>query len=135
MGCATFDGKARIYQNADRGELRVMHFQDSFYKSLTPEQNALAHANEYDLDSPESIDFDLLVEKLKELKQGSVVSERQCSERKEQSNISRTGNVLTSPSIPSRSINAKAKSSLSIRPMWSYWKVSSLCTTPGSWRC
>lgn len=44
--------------------------QDSFYKSLTPEQNRLAHANEYDLDSPSSIDFDLLYEKLKELKQG-----------------------------------------------------------------
>lgn len=43
---------------------------DSFYKSLTPEQNRLAHANEYDLDSPSSIDFDLLYEKLKELKQG-----------------------------------------------------------------
>ncbi|KIV94037.1 uridine kinase [Exophiala mesophila] len=43
---------------------------DSFYKSLTPEQNALAHQNEWDLDSPESIDFDLLVEKLQELKQG-----------------------------------------------------------------
>lgn len=44
--------------------------QDSFYKSLTSEQNKLAHANEYDLDSPKSIDFDLLHEKLKELKQG-----------------------------------------------------------------
>ncbi|EXJ55624.1 uridine kinase [Cladophialophora yegresii CBS 114405] len=43
---------------------------DSFYKSLTPEQNALAHRNEWDLDSPESIDFDLLVAKLLSLKQG-----------------------------------------------------------------
>ena len=43
---------------------------DSFYKSLTPEQNRLAHANEYDLDSPKSIDFDLLYKKLRELKQG-----------------------------------------------------------------
>ncbi|EXJ84830.1 uridine kinase [Capronia epimyces CBS 606.96] len=43
---------------------------DSFYKSLTPEQNAAAHRNEYDLDSPDSIDFDLLVEKLRDLKQG-----------------------------------------------------------------
>jgi uridine kinase len=43
---------------------------DSFYKSLTPEQNAMAHKNEYDLDSPDSIDFDLLVDKLLELKQG-----------------------------------------------------------------
>jgi uridine kinase len=49
---------------------RVTGLQDSFYKSLTPEQNALAHANEYDLDSPSSIDFDLLVERLQELKQG-----------------------------------------------------------------
>lgn len=48
----------------------VTSLQDSFYKSLTPEQNALAHANEYDLDSPSSIDFDLLVEKLRDLKQG-----------------------------------------------------------------
>lgn len=48
----------------------VVTVQDSFYKSLTPEQNALAHANEYDLDSPSSIDFDLLVQKLEELKQG-----------------------------------------------------------------
>ncbi|EHY59346.1 Uridine kinase [Exophiala dermatitidis] len=43
---------------------------DSFYKSLTPEQNAAAHRNEYDLDSPSSIDLDLLVEKLRDLKQG-----------------------------------------------------------------
>ena len=55
-------------------ELRLTPFQDSFYKSLTPEQNALAHANEYDLDSPSSIDFDLLVETLKELKKGSVIA-------------------------------------------------------------
>ena len=52
------------------GEESSDRLQDSFYKSLTPEQNRLAHANEYDLDSPKSIDFDLLVEKLKELKQG-----------------------------------------------------------------
>jgi uridine kinase len=43
---------------------------DAFYKSLTPEQNQAAHRNEYNLDSPKSIDFDLLYEKLKELKQG-----------------------------------------------------------------
>lgn len=43
---------------------------DSFYKTLTPEQNKLAHLNEYDFESPQSIDFDLLYEKLKDLKQG-----------------------------------------------------------------
>lgn len=39
---------------------------------LTPEQHELAHKNEYDLDSPDSIDFDLLVKCLEDLKQGSV---------------------------------------------------------------
>lgn len=43
---------------------------DSFYNSLTPEENRLAHANEFDLDSPQSIDFDLLYQCLKDLKQG-----------------------------------------------------------------
>lgn len=43
---------------------------DSFYKVLTPEQHMLAHRNEYDFDSPSSIDFDILVERLKDLKAG-----------------------------------------------------------------
>lgn len=48
--------------------------QDSFYKSLTPEQSELAFRNEYDFDSPDSIDFDVLVEKLHDLKMGYVSS-------------------------------------------------------------
>ena len=44
--------------------------KDSFYKALTPSQHALAHKNEYDLDSPEAMDFDLLVKCLEDLKQG-----------------------------------------------------------------
>lgn len=44
--------------------------QDSFYKVLTPEQHILAHKNEYDFDSPKSIDFDVLVDRLKDLKAG-----------------------------------------------------------------
>ncbi|KAL8747388.1 MAG: hypothetical protein Q9190_000734 [Brigantiaea leucoxantha] len=48
----------------------VILAMDSFYKILTPEQQALAHRNEYDLDVPKSIDFDLLFERLKDLKQG-----------------------------------------------------------------
>ncbi|KAL8920029.1 MAG: hypothetical protein Q9208_006484 [Pyrenodesmia sp. 3 TL-2023] len=43
---------------------------DSFYKILSPEQHALAHRNEYDLDAPTAIDFDLMVERLKDIKQG-----------------------------------------------------------------
>lgn len=51
--------------------LTVGDKQDSFYKPLSPEQHRLAHLNQYDLDSPEAIDFDLLYGKLKDLKQGS----------------------------------------------------------------
>ncbi|KFH42094.1 Uridine-cytidine kinase-like-like protein [Hapsidospora chrysogenum ATCC 11550] len=43
---------------------------DSFYKTLTPEQSKLAFANEYDFDSPEAIDFDALVDRLRDLKAG-----------------------------------------------------------------
>ncbi|KAL8671203.1 MAG: hypothetical protein Q9168_004299 [Polycauliona sp. 1 TL-2023] len=48
----------------------VIMSMDSFYKILDPEQHALAHRNEYDLDAPSAIDFDLMVERLKDLKQG-----------------------------------------------------------------
>ncbi|KAK4865896.1 hypothetical protein LT330_008989 [Penicillium expansum] len=48
----------------------VILVMDSFYKNLTPEQHHKAHANEYDFDCPESIDFDVLVETLRDLKKG-----------------------------------------------------------------
>ncbi|KAL2695902.1 hypothetical protein AAEP93_003202 [Penicillium crustosum] len=48
----------------------VILVMDSFYKTLTPEQHRKAHANEYDFDCPESIDFDILVETLRDLKKG-----------------------------------------------------------------
>lgn len=43
---------------------------DSFYKELNEEDHQKAHRNELDFDSPEAIDFDILVEKLWDLKQG-----------------------------------------------------------------
>ncbi|UKZ82136.1 hypothetical protein TrVFT333_009920 [Trichoderma virens FT-333] len=43
---------------------------DSFYKTLTPAQSKLAFANEYDFDSPEAIDFDALINTLRDLKAG-----------------------------------------------------------------
>ena len=43
---------------------------DSFYKELNEEDHQKAHRNELDFDSPEAIDFDVLVEKLWDLKQG-----------------------------------------------------------------
>ncbi|KAF2273530.1 uridine-cytidine kinase 2 [Westerdykella ornata] len=50
----------------------VILSMDSFYKPLTPEQSAAAFRNEYDFDSPEAIDFDVLVEQLRAIKQGKV---------------------------------------------------------------
>lgn len=41
-----------------------------FYKPLTPEQSVKAFKNEYDFDAPHAIDFDILVEKLRDLKSG-----------------------------------------------------------------
>ncbi|MCJ1427577.1 Uridine kinase [Sticta canariensis] len=48
----------------------VILSMDSFYKLTTPEQHILAMKNEYDFDSPDAIDFDLLVKCLRDLKQG-----------------------------------------------------------------
>ncbi|KAL2885651.1 Uridine kinase [Ceratocystis lukuohia] len=43
---------------------------DSFYKPLTPEQSKKAFRNEYDFDSPEAIDFEVIIQKLRDLKAG-----------------------------------------------------------------
>lgn len=51
-------------------ELLLIGTQDSFYNTLTPEQSVKAFKNEFDFDAPQAIDFDLLVEKLRDLKSG-----------------------------------------------------------------
>jgi uridine kinase len=43
---------------------------DSFYKSLDEEASRKAFRNEYDFDAPDAIDFDVLVERLRDLKAG-----------------------------------------------------------------
>ncbi|KAK3485810.1 uridine kinase family-domain-containing protein [Neurospora hispaniola] len=43
---------------------------DSFYKSLDAESSRKAFMNEYDFDSPEALDFDVLVDRLQDLKAG-----------------------------------------------------------------
>lgn len=48
----------------------VIMSMDSFYKALTPEQSAAAFRNEYDFDAPEAMDFDILVQKLRDVKSG-----------------------------------------------------------------
>ncbi|OLL23060.1 Uridine kinase [Neolecta irregularis DAH-3] len=46
---------------------------DSFYKSLNPEQHERAHRDEYNFDHPDAIDWNLMAEKLGELKNGKKV--------------------------------------------------------------
>ena len=46
---------------------------DSFYKPLTSEQSDAAFRCEFDFDEPGAWDWDLMVEKLKELKEGRKV--------------------------------------------------------------
>lgn len=48
----------------------VLMSMDSFYKPLTNEERAAAFRNEYDFDAPEAIDFDILVERLQDIKAG-----------------------------------------------------------------
>lgn len=43
---------------------------DNFYNPLTPEESKRAFLNNFDFDTPDSIDLDLIVEKLTSLKQG-----------------------------------------------------------------
>jgi uridine kinase len=55
---------------SDKNIIRLIYPQDSFYKSLGPEEHKRAHGNDYDFDCPDSIDFDVLVQVLRDLKQG-----------------------------------------------------------------
>ncbi|KAF2719067.1 uridine kinase [Polychaeton citri CBS 116435] len=48
----------------------VIMSMDSFYKPLSPEESAAAFRNEYDFDAPEAIDFDVLVQRLRDIKAG-----------------------------------------------------------------
>lgn len=43
---------------------------DSFYKPLNKEDHEKAHRNELDFDAPEAIDFECIVERLRDLKAG-----------------------------------------------------------------
>ena len=67
MGCYLVYGKDGSLQT---GRSCVDHMQDSFYKPLTPEESKRAFQNEYDFDAPEAIDFDVLVDRLRDIKEG-----------------------------------------------------------------
>ncbi|XP_026126114.1 uridine-cytidine kinase-like 1a [Carassius auratus] len=51
----------------------VLLSMDSFYKVLSPEEQALAARNDYNFDHPGAFDFELLVTTLQKLKQGKSV--------------------------------------------------------------
>ncbi|KTF72275.1 hypothetical protein cypCar_00041903 [Cyprinus carpio] len=51
----------------------VLLSMDSFYKVLSPEEQALAAHNDYNFDHPGAFDFELLVTTLQKLKQGKSV--------------------------------------------------------------
>uniref|UniRef100_A0A8C6T040 Uridine-cytidine kinase n=1 Tax=Neogobius melanostomus TaxID=47308 RepID=A0A8C6T040_9GOBI len=51
----------------------VLLSMDSFYKVLSPDEQALAASNDYNFDHPAAFDFELLVATLRKLKQGRSV--------------------------------------------------------------
>ncbi len=51
----------------------VLVSTDSFYKPLSPEESQRAFRNEFDFDAPAAWDWDLMVEKLSDLKEGRKV--------------------------------------------------------------
>ncbi|XP_051525136.1 uridine-cytidine kinase-like 1 isoform X2 [Myxocyprinus asiaticus] len=51
----------------------VLLSMDSFYKVLSPDEQALAASNDYNFDHPGAFDFELLVTTLQKLKQGKSV--------------------------------------------------------------
>jgi uridine kinase len=89
--------------------------QDSFYKTLTPEQSEKAFQNEWDFDSPQAIDFDSLVECLRDLKRGYVAV---FVTREPSFNGFHAGKGPRYPSTPSPSINDKKRLLLFIPRMF-----------------
>ncbi|AOW28442.1 uridine kinase [Candida albicans] len=59
----------KIIQDINQPWTVLLSF-DNFYQPLTSEQSKLAFANNYDFDCPDSLDFDLLVETIGNLKKG-----------------------------------------------------------------
>ncbi|CCG25729.1 Urk1 protein [Candida orthopsilosis Co 90-125] len=66
-------GKTSISQQIIQGinqPWTVLLSFDNFYKSLSPEESRRAFANEYDFDTPRSLDLDAVVETVRTLKRG-----------------------------------------------------------------
>ena len=48
----------------------VILSMDSYYRPLSPDESKSAFRNEYDFDAPKAIDFELLVDHLRDIKSG-----------------------------------------------------------------
>ncbi|KAJ3571268.1 hypothetical protein NPX13_g5442 [Xylaria arbuscula] len=59
-----------IAGSSGSGKSTLSQAIDSYYKPLDPESSRKAFLNEYDFDSPDAIDFDALLETLRDLKAG-----------------------------------------------------------------
>ncbi|CAI5758866.1 unnamed protein product [Candida verbasci] len=63
----------QIVQNINQPWTVLLSF-DNFYKSLNPSESARAFNNDFDFDCPDSLDFDLLVSVVEDLKRGQKVN-------------------------------------------------------------
>lgn len=70
MGCHPINGAVTRSSTISESIPVADPRQDSFYKPLTEEQSEAAFRNEYDFDSPNAIDFDILVDRLRDIKEG-----------------------------------------------------------------
>ena len=73
MGCNSVYGNFIIVTKTNQNSNFT---KDAFYKTLSEESRRKAFCNEYDFDSPEAIDFDLLVHRLQDLKAGYATAFR-----------------------------------------------------------
>ena len=74
---------AKSRRDADRATRRIMErldvpwvaliSTDAFYRPLTPEQLEQAHASNYNFDVPDAFDYPLMIQTLKQIKQGRQV--------------------------------------------------------------
>lgn len=103
MGCDSIDGMGEFSDISRIGT--KLHGQDSFYKPLTREQSRKAFQNDFDFDAPAAIDFDVLVEKLRDIKAGYKTLQSQIGH----SSSWLIENAPKSQSIPSQNTPEKRK--------------------------
>jgi hypothetical protein len=111
----------------------VILSSDSYYKPLTPEESKAAFRNEYDFDAPSAIDFDLLVDHLRDIKSGYATKSPWFTE---QLANTRKGKRLTSLFTRSRSMpGSKGRVPRYTAHTYSSSRASSLFMIRACWTC